>query len=113
MSRPAIDARRRHVLECLSSEIHNVGDLKAFARQEIGGSCEQLVTLALLDTHDQPPAGDTLLTASACRRMLVWLQAHTKVLDEVDAAATAYQKDPHQSAELAITLQALIQRLGQ
>lgn len=113
MPRP-VDPRRSHVLECLSSEVRSVGDLKAFVVQEIGASYEMIVNLALLvANHGLRPADDTALTADFCGRMLTWLRAHTRVIDEIDAMVGGDQDDPPRCAECVITVQALIQRLGQ
>lgn len=114
MPRPTVDPGRRHMLECLSSEVCCVGDLKAFVVQEIDKSCEMIGDLALVvANHGSLPADDTALTADFCRRMLAWLQTHTRVIDEIDEMVGDDQDGPPKYAELVITLQALIQRLGQ
>ncbi len=114
MSIPVVDPRRRHALECLSSVVRTVGDLKEFAVQEISEMSEPIVIVALMAANDErPPADDTVLTADFCRRMLAWLQTSTRVIDIIDALVAGDQEDSPQCAELAITLQALVQRLGQ
>lgn len=113
MPRPAVNPGRRHVLECLSSEVRSVGDLKAFTVQEIGELSEPIVIVALMVANgERAPADDMALTADFCRRMLAWLETNTGVIDVIDTMVAGDQVDSPQCAELIVTLQALIQRLG-